>query len=106
MRYHRHVVQGKMKLVPFAIWILAALLVAATLDNVPDPPATSPRAVLCKVQPQTRSCGAALHRVESLAICACFFLRPGAVDNCEPRLPSHSMALAGRAADSSPPRAV
>jgi hypothetical protein len=38
-----------MKSVRYTIWILGVLLVMATLDSLPDPPAVNPSAAPCKI---------------------------------------------------------
>ncbi len=94
-----------MKWVSCPIWILAALLVAATLDNIPDPPAVGPSAAVSKaLQPQDYSCDTAIiRRGDPLSISGTFPVSPAPVDTCEPWRPNDPMVLAGHATDTSPP---
>ena len=95
-----------MRPVSCTIWILAALLVAATLDSLPDPPAVSPRTAICKIeQPEARVCDAMIGRGNSLAAMDFFPVSLTAADTCEPHPSSAPMVLAVHAADSSPPLA-
>jgi len=93
-----------MKSVSCTIWILAALLLAAVLDDIPDPPAVSPRAAACKVlHLRDYYCDTAIQRGDSLATAVPFPVSLVARDTCEPCRPSDCMTLTGQAADSSPP---
>src|SRR5581483_1389879 len=88
------------------IWILAALLVVATLDNLPDPPAVSPRTTICKVgQPQVCVSHPTIARGNSHNPADSLRVHQTAPETFESRHCSLPIALAMHAADSSPPRA-
>lgn len=90
-----------------AVWLLGALLVMATIDTVPDPPAVNPSSAACQViQPLHYSCDTASRRCDSLAMPHPFPVSLVAVDACEPYRPSDRMVLTGQAADPSPPAAA
>src|SRR5271157_3944955 len=93
-----------MKSVTCIIWILAALLLVATLDNLPDPPAANPRAAVCKVlHLRDHARDAALPRSAALVTPDSLPASFVAVDPCESCHPSDCIVIAGQAADSSPP---
>jgi len=95
-----------MRPVSCILWILAALLVAATLDSQPDPPAVSPRTAICNVeQPQARVCDAVIGCGNSLATVDFFPASLNAADTYEIHPSSAPVVLAVHAADSSPPLA-
>lgn len=86
------------------IWILAALLIAAVLDDIPDPPAANPRAAVCKVLHLRDYAGdTAMRRGDSVATPDPFPVSLVAPDTCESCRPSDCMVLTGQAADPSPP---
>ena len=94
-----------MKAIWCTIWILGALLVIATLDALPDPPAVmNPSAARCKVaQPHDDPYDAAPPRCDSVTTSYPFPVSLVAGDGCEPCRPSNRMVLTVQAADPSPP---
>jgi len=93
-----------MKSLSCTIWILAALLIAAVIDDIPDPPAVSPRAAVCKVlHLRDYYCDIAMQRGDSLPSPDPFPVSLAAPDTCQTCRPSDCMVLAGQAADPSPP---
>jgi len=93
-----------MKVVSCAIWIAVALLVAAPLDTVPDPPAFHPNISVGKLlETQDHSCDIARSPCDSLAVGDLapfsFVLR----DTGEANHPSDCVMLTGQATDTSPP---
>lgn len=93
-----------MKSVWCTIWILGALLVVATLDAQPDPPAVNPNLTLCKVLKTHAITGDTVARhYESVRTSHSFGVNLRAGDASEPYRPSDRMALTVQAADPSPP---
>ena len=85
------------------IWILGAVLVSASLDSTPDPPALDPHVRIVKVDapsewPQCLSSSPANGGSPGLQQQTAFF----EADN-DPRGPMAILAEAGRATDTSPP---
>jgi hypothetical protein len=93
-----------MKSVSCTIWIVAALLVVAALDTLPDPPAVSPNTAISKViQMHDYSCDIAPQRCETRAIADRVPFSLVAADICKPNRPSNRIVVTGQAADTSPP---
>src|SRR5713226_2243588 len=85
------------------VWILGALLIVATLDAQPDPPAVNPSSAHCKVlHSHVFSCDRIPHS-DSLPTFRPFRVSVGAIEACEPARPSERTVLIGQAADPSPP---
>jgi hypothetical protein len=96
-----------MKSKSYIVWVVGALLVIASVDTIPDPPAVNPHAVsvatrLCK----TRG-GACEYRLRcDWSYSSHLQVRWTAFTSVyEPNLPSDRIALTGFAADPSPPGA-
>ena len=93
-----------MKSISHTIWILGALLVIATLDALPDPPAVNPSIAQCKLgQLHDFSRDTVTPRCDSIGTSYPIPVSLVAVDACEPNRPSYRMVLTGRVTDSSPP---
>jgi hypothetical protein len=93
-----------MKSVWCTVWILGAVLVIATLDARPDPPAVNPNPAAHKVlQTHDCACDTATPRCDSLAAVHPFTMRRVATGLCEPHRPSDRIILTGQAGDPSPP---
>src|SRR5271157_1976521 len=93
-----------MRWVSCTIWILAALLVAAALDDIPDPPASNPRAAVCRVlHLRHYICETAIRRGDSLATPDPFPVGLVTADTGKSCRPSDCLLFTGQAADSSPP---
>ena len=92
-----------MKSISTTIWILAILLVVATLDNVPDPPAVNPTAVCKVLQVHDYSGDAATRLADSLSAPDTLSVSFVSADLSDPYRPSDRIILSGQAADSSPP---
>jgi hypothetical protein len=94
-----------MKSIWCTVWILGALLVIATLDALPDPPAVvNPSTARCEVlQLHNYSWETAPRRSDSLTTPYPFPVSLVAGDGCEPYRPSDRMVLTVQAADPSPP---
>jgi hypothetical protein len=89
------------------IWILGALLVVASLDAIPDPPALDPHTVTVKVPAPSElaeNLGGHSENVSSLNAIA-QSQTPGTVfiEATKPDCPSDVIAQTGQAADPSPP---
>ncbi|MGI8745748.1 MAG: hypothetical protein ACR2NN_24870 [Bryobacteraceae bacterium] len=86
------------------VWILGALLVIATLDNLPDPPAANPATAQFKASClHEYSVATAAQCCESLGASFRFPIRFVAADRFEPHRRSDRMVLTVQAADPSPP---
>ncbi len=88
----------------FFLWILAALLIVATVDTRPDPPAVNPGNGSCKVlksddrsDPAETLPNIALIAIQPLA------LIPFLAESGESPRPVDQIVLTGQPADSSPP---
>ena len=93
-----------MKSIWCTIWVLGVLLVVATLDAQPDPPAVNPSPTLCKIVQSHATTGDAVARhYESVRTSYPFRVNLRAVDACEPYRPSDRMVLTAQASDTSPP---
>jgi len=93
-----------MKSISCIVWILGALLVIATLDALPDPPAVNPGTVVCKVlRVHDLSCGKDPQSCDSVNTAYSFPVSFIVADTCEAPRPSEQMVLTGHVADSSPP---
>jgi hypothetical protein len=79
------------------------LLVIATLDSQPDPPAVNPSSNLCKVLPHNFACDTATERRDFVTTTSPFPLRLVAADAYRPHRPVDRMILTVHAADPSPP---
>jgi hypothetical protein len=97
LRVHR-----KFKSIWCTIWILGALLVVATLDAQPDPPAVNPSPTLCKVLKIHVSVETVARHCESVRA-SYPFVNVRAGDAHERFHPSDRMSLTVQAADPSPP---
>jgi hypothetical protein len=92
------------------VWILGALLVIASVDAIPDPPAIDPHMVTVKV-PGPKECaespcgqadtGILLNLLAHFQTSGTIF-----IEDTKPAGPSAWIAQAGQAADSSPPALV
>ncbi len=99
--------QAEMKLISCTVWILGAVMVIASVDAVPDPPAVTPHTVnvtsrQCEIrggfcEPRLDCNSPCISRLQVRWIA---FTRP-----YEPNRPSDWVALTGHAADTSPPAA-
>jgi len=97
-----------MKFNSWIIWVLGALMVIASLDAIPDPPAIYPRTVnvvashLCKAPgglcERHGNCNWFCRSSNQFQIRSIIF-----TSVYEPNLPSDWIALTGQAADPSPP---
>ena len=93
-----------MKLMRWTIWVLGVLLITATLDSQPDPPALNPSNALSTVLSQHDCvCSAPIQRRDSLATSVPCPISLVTADSCEPYRPSDRMILTVQAADPSPP---
>ncbi len=93
-----------MKLTWCTILVVAALLVVATIDAQPDPPAVNPSTALCKVlQPHYSPSVTVTGRCESLRTFYPFRVSLVTADACEPYRPNVRTVLTVQAADPSPP---
>ena len=90
------------------IWVLCALLMIASLDAIPDPPAIDQHAIRVASPQVCKGPSSAVERPLN-CIWNCPFLHPFRVRwialtfSYEPRLPSDWIVLTGQAADPSPP---
>jgi hypothetical protein len=87
------------------IWVLGALLAIASVDTVPDPPAVNPRTVNAASRLCEARGGVCERRTNSdWPCCSQLQIRWIAFTSAyEPNLPGDQIALAGFAADPSPP---
>jgi len=86
------------------IWILGVLLIAATLDARPDPPAVNPSGTFCKVLMSHATAGDAVTRHGvSAPTTYPFLVHLSSGGACEPFRPGDRMVLTVQAADASPP---
>jgi hypothetical protein len=97
--------QAGMKSISCTVWVLGALMVLASLDTVPDPPAVNPQAVnvishlrtcpnrFCERLTCDSSCTSSHLQLRWIAFTSAY----------EPNRPSDRIALTGHAADPSPP---
>src|SRR5689334_7608969 len=97
----------RMKLIWCTIWVLSALLIAASLDTAPDPPAVDPLGMAVKV-PSPGEHGPAfnwelgsLHYTALVAPVRIF--ATAFVEESDPDHPGQLIVQAGYAADPSPP---
>ena len=99
----------RMKLIWCTIWVLSALLIAASLDATPDPPAVDPLKMVVKVPGPAEHVGGLARERSSLHVMAlpAPFGVVGNIISQEPE--SHRqgdvIVQAGFAADPSPPAA-
>src|SRR5215472_12878372 len=94
-----------MKSIVSTIWILGALLVIATLDALPDPPAVNPSTALCKVV-RLHDCSsdsAPPPRCDFLGTSCPFCVSMVTPDSFRAYRPIDRIIRAGQAADPSPP---
>lgn len=96
-----------MKSIPFTIWIVGALLVIATLDAVPDPPAVNPGGAASAIVHQCDYCCDVIpRRCDALDGSDSHHLSWVLVPPMRERShPSDGIVLTGQAADPSPPEA-
>ena len=93
-----------MKSLRWTIWILGLLLIAATLDSQPDPPALNPSSALNTVLSQPLwVCDAPAQRCDSVAAAVPFPIGLISADACEPYRPGDRTKLTVQAGDASPP---
>lgn len=93
-----------MKSIRWTIWILGTLLVVATVDSRPDPPAVNPSTALAKVlQLPDCSCDTATRLSDAIATSVPVPVSLVAAEASQPYRPSDRMILTGQAADPSPP---
>src|SRR5579872_753537 len=92
-----------MKSIWCTIWILGALLVIATLDSLPDPPAVNPSPALSGLQLHNLSCDTAGLCSDSVVISYPFLVSFGTADTRAPFRPSDRMVITGQVADLPPP---
>ena len=100
-------VQAGGKLRSCIVWVLGALLGIASLDTIPDPPALHPHSTAlaasqssmapCPIEQRLR-CAWSCPATQSAQVRWITF-----TSLSEPRLPKNEIALAGHAADPSPP---
>ncbi len=98
--------QAGMKSQSCAIWVLGALIVMASLDAVPDPPAVNPHTVHVASRLCQAAGGLCERRLNCNWSCASSHLQMRWIAFTpadEPNLPSDRTALTGHAADPSPP---
>ena len=92
------------------IWILSALLVIASLDTTPDPPAVDPHTVTVKVPgpgERAESLGGPAGSGSSANLLAqSQTQRIAFIEDIQPDGPSDIIAEMGQAADPSPPAAL
>jgi hypothetical protein len=101
--------QEYMKSTSSTVWIIGALflLVVATLDTVPDPPAVNPGPALCKVlQLHDSALDSGPPRGHSGGTNDVFSAGFETADSFDPWCPVDVVILTGQAADSSPPASV
>jgi hypothetical protein len=88
------------------VWILGALVVIATLDALPDPPAVNPSTAICKaLQLNEYFCDTGARCGDSLSTSYPLPVSFIAADADEPYRPSERMVLTGQMTDPSPPAA-
>ena len=92
-----------MKSIWCTIWILSALLVIATLDTLPDPPAVNPSPALSGLQLHQHSCDTTGRRSESVVISYPLFVSLVIADARAPYRPSDRMVITGQMSDLPPP---
>jgi hypothetical protein len=86
------------------IWILSALLVIASLDAIPDPPAVNPHTVTVRIASERAE---SLPEYNSPLNPFAPFRTPGIlVEDIEPDCPSSVIAQTRQAADPSPPALI
>ena len=85
-------------------WIVGVLLIVATVDALPDPPAVNPGLVVCQV-PQLHHCSSdpVAQRSECVGASCPFPASVVAADAYEPCHPTDGKVLTEQAADPSPP---
>ena len=97
-----------MESVSCTIWVLVALMVMASVDAVPDPPAVNPHTVSVTSLIRLNQGGSGEPCVDWDSHCTSLPPRVHCIrftDPYEPNRPSDSIALTGHAADPSPPAA-
>jgi hypothetical protein len=102
--YHKYTrVHAGMKSRSCIIWVLGLLLVIASVDTIPDPPALNPRSVSVALLCEAR--GDVCERLNSgWIISSLVQVRWIAFTSAyEPKLPTDWIALTGLATDPSPP---
>ncbi len=95
-----------MKLLSSIIWVLAAFMVIALADSIPDPPAVNPHTVSVASRICAARGGVCERRLNcdwSGATSHLKMLRLAVTWDYEPNLPSDWIVLTGYAADPSPP---
>ncbi len=97
-----------MKTIGYMILALGALMVVASIDTIPDPPAVNPHTVDVKASCE-RDVAAGLREQDTICDSASIsshaaILRVNLRDAAAPHRPNDWIALSGHAADPSPPR--
>ena len=92
-----------MKSIWCTIWILGALLVIATLDTLPDPPAVNPSPALGSLLLHNHSCDSAARRSDSVVTSYPFLVSLLTTDARAVYRPSDRMVITGQVADLPPP---
>ena len=77
------------------IWVLTALLLAALLDNQPDPPTVSPKAAICAVQLQNHCGDTVIQGSDLPSISGSCPLSPAGVTHASPVCPVTQSSLSG-----------
>jgi hypothetical protein len=96
--------QTRTKLIWCMVWVLGVMLIAASLDASPDPPAVDPHGAMIKAL-NLRDCAGCLQNQPSLAAMPyrAQTQRIAFTHEDEPDGPGDFIARTGQAADSSPP---
>ena len=96
-----------MRLIWCTIWVLSALLVAASLDTTPDPPAVDPFKMAVKVPSPGEHADGLARELSGVHVTTLLtpFRTLGSVfsEECEPHHPGEFIVQSGYAADPSPP---
>ena len=93
-----------MTLMRCTIWILGALVVMATIDALPDPPAVNPSSAVGQIlHLQLDACDTLTGRCDSVATSYPFPVSWGAASECKHYRPTDRMVLTGQLGDPSPP---
>jgi len=98
--------QTGMKSQSCTIWVLGALMMLASFDALPDPPAVNPQTVIGASSLSEATGGLSERRLNCDSSCTSAHLRSRWIaftSADEPKVPSDCVALTGHAADSSPP---
>jgi hypothetical protein len=88
------------------IWVLGAVMMAASIDTIPDPPAVNPHTVSVASRLREARGSVCERRLDSDCSCACSHVQIRWIafkSAYEPTLPNDLVALTAFAADPSPP---